>query len=299
MARWCSTEMWSATPYRSRRPSRVRTVAFTILALTAFAANSVLCRAALGGGAIDAASFSVLRLFAAALTLSLLVMLRPGRTQLAGSWRSATYLLVYAVPFSFAYESLATGTGALILFGSVQATMLIAAMLAGERPTWFQWLGLLTAFGGLVYLMLPGVSAPDPLGSALMAVAGVGWGFYSLQGRTATDPLSETAGNFARSVPMVALVSAASLSAMQIESTGAVLAVTSGALASGVGYAMWYAALPGLTATAAATVQLSVPVLAALAGVLFMAEAVTPRLVIASLLILGGVALALLKRSFA
>ena len=216
--------MWSATPYRSRRPRRVRTLAFTILALTAFAANSVLCRAALGGGAIDAASFSAVRLFAAALTLSLLVMLRPGCTQLTGSWRSATYLLVYAVPFSFAYESLATGTGALILFGSVQATMLIAAMLAGERPTWLQWLGLLTAFGGLVYLTLPGVSAPDPLGSALMAVAGVGWGFYSLQGRTSTDPLSETAGNFARSVPMVALVGAASLGALQGESTGAALA---------------------------------------------------------------------------
>jgi drug/metabolite transporter (DMT)-like permease len=274
----------------------VRTVAFTILALTAFAANSVLCRAALGEGAIDAASFSALRLFAGALTLSLLVMLRPGRTRLTGSWRSATYLLVYAVPFSFAYESLATGTGALILFGSVQATMLIAAMMTGERPARLQWLGLLTAIGGLVYLMLPGVSAPDPLGFVLMVVAGVGWGFYSLQGRTAIDPLSETAGNFARSVPMVALVSAASLGAMQIESTGAALAVTSGALASGVGYAIWYAALPRLTATAAATVQLSVPVLAALAGVLFMAEAVTPRLVIASLLILGGVALALLKR---
>jgi drug/metabolite transporter (DMT)-like permease len=276
----------------------VRTVAFTILALTAFAANSVLCRVALGEGAIDAASFSTLRLFAAALTLSLLVMLRPGRTRLTGSWRSATYLLVYAVPFSYAYESLATGTGALILFGSVQATMLIAAMLAGERPTGLQWLGWLTAFGGLVYLLLPGVSAPDPVGSFLMAVAGVGWGFYSLQGRAATDPLSETAGNFVRSVPMVALVGvgAASLGAMQMESRGAALAVTSGALASGLGYAMWYAALPGLTAAAAATVQLLVPVLAALAGVLLMAEAVTPRLVIASLLILGGVAVALLKR---
>jgi len=274
----------------------VRTVALTILALTAFAANSVLCRAALGHGAIDAASFSALRLVAGALTLSLLVMLRSGRTRLAGSWRSATCLLVYAVPFSFAYESLATGTGALILFGSVQATMLIAATVTGERSTWLQWLGLLTAFGGLVYLMLPGVSAPDPLGSALMAVAGVGWGFYSLRGRAATDPLSETAGNFARSVPMVALVCAASLGAMKIESRGAALAVTSGALASGVGYAMWYAALPGLTATGAATVQLSVPVLAALAGVLLMAEAVTRRLAIASLLIFGGVALALLKR---
>ena len=274
----------------------MRVVALTVLALMAFAANSVLCRAALGEGTIDAATFSALRLLSGALTLWLLVTLRPGRTKLGGSWPSATCLLIYAVPFSFAYQSLATGTGALILFGAVQATMLIAAMLSGERPSWLQWLGLLTALVGLVYLALPGVSAPDPLGSALMTVAGIGWGFYSLRGRAATDPLGETAGNFARSVPMVALVSAASLGAMRIESTSAVLAVTSGALASGVGYAIWYAALPGLTATVAATVQLSVPVLAAMGGVILMAEAVTLRLVIASLLILGGVALALLKQ---
>ena len=274
----------------------MRIVALTILALTAFAANSVLCRAALGGGTIDAASFSALRLLSGALTLWLLVTLRPGRTTLGGNWRSATYLFLYAVPFSFAYESLSTGTGALILFGAVQATMLIAAVLSGERPGWLQWLGLLTALGGLVYLVLPGVSAPDALGSALMTVAGVGWGFYSLRGRSATDPLGETAGNFARSLPMVALVSAASLGAVRVETTGAMLAVTSGALASGVGYAIWYAALPGLTAASAATVQLSVPVLAAMGGVILMAEAVTPRLLIASLLILGGVALALLKR---
>lgn len=274
----------------------MRIVALTILALTAFAANSVLCRAALGEGTIDAASFSALRLLSGALTLWLLVTLRPGRTTLGGNWRSATYLFLYAVPFSFAYESLSTGTGALILFGAVQATMLIAAVLSGERPGWLQWLGLLTALGGLVYLVLPGVSAPDALGSALMTVAGVGWGFYSLRGRSATDPLGETAGNFARSLPMVALVSAASLGAVRVETTGAMLAVTSGALASGVGYAIWYAALPGLTAASAATVQLSVPVLAAMGGVILMAEAVTPRLLIASLLILGGVALALLKR---
>ncbi len=274
----------------------MRVAALTILALTAFAANSVLCRAALGEDTIDAASFSALRLFSGALTLWLLVTLRPGRTTLGGSWPSATYLFLYAVPFSFAYESLATGTGALILFGAVQATMLIAAVLSGERPSSLQWLGLLTAICGLVYLVLPGVSAPDLLGSTLMTVAGIGWGCYSLRGRAATDPLGETAGNFARSLPMVALVSAASLGALRVDATGAMLAVTSGALASGVGYAIWYAALPGLTAASAATVQLSVPVLAAMGGVIFMAEAVTPRLAIASVLVLGGVALALLKR---
>ena len=271
-------------------------VSLTILALTAFAANSVLCRAALGEATIDAASFSALRLLSGALTLWLLVTLRRGRTKLGGSWPSATCLFLYAVPFSFAYESLATGTGALILFGAVQATMLLAAVLSGERPGWLQWLGLLTALGGLVYLVLPGVSAPDPLGSALMTVAGIGWGFYSLRGRAATDALGETAGNFARSLPLVALVSTAGLGAMRVEATGAMLAVASGSLASGVGYAIWYAALRGLTASVAATVQLSVPVLAAVGGVLFMSEAVTPRLAMASVLILGGVALALLKR---
>ena len=274
----------------------MRVVALTILALTAFAANSVLCRAALGEDAIDAASFSALRLLSGALTLWVLVALRRGRTQPSGSWLSATCLFLYAVPFSFAYESLATGTGALILFGAVQATMLIAAVSSGERPGWLQWLGLLTALGGLVYLVLPGVSAPDPLGSALMTVAGISWGLYSLRGRAATDALGETAGNFARSLPLMALVSAASLSVLRVDATGAVLAVASGALASGVGYALWFAALPSLTATVAATVQLSVPVLAAVGGVIFMAEMVTSRLVIASLLILGGVALALLKR---
>jgi drug/metabolite transporter (DMT)-like permease len=275
----------------------VRIAALTVLALIAFASNSVLCRAALGRGAIDAASFSALRLFSGALTLGVLVTLRPGRITLGGSWQSATYLFLYAVPFSFAYESLATGTGALILFGAVQATMLIAAVRSGERPGWLQWLGLLTALAGLVYLVLPGVSAPAPLGSALMTIAGVSWGCYSLRGRAGTDPLGETAGNFVRSLPLVALVSAASVSAMHVEATGAMLAVVSGALASGVGYALWYAALRGLTAALAATVQLSVPVLAALGGVILMAEVVTPRLAIASVLILGGVGLALRKRS--
>lgn len=277
----------------------MRVVTLTILALMAFAANSVLCRTALAEETIDAAGFSALRLLSGALALSLLVMLRSERTTLSGNWPSATCLFLYAVPFSFAYESLTTGTGALILVGAVQATMLLAAVLSGERPGWLQWLGLLTALGGLVYLVLPGVSAPDPVGSGLMTVAGIGWGVYSLRGRAGTDPLGETAGNFARSLPMVAmvaLVSAANLGVLRIDTTGAVLAVTSGALASGVGYAIWYAALPSLTATVAATVQLTVPLLAAVGGVIFMAEAVTPRLMISSLFILGGAALALLKR---
>ena len=274
----------------------MRIVLLTMVTMVAFAANSILCRLALGEATIDAASFSALRLLSGALTLWLLVTLRRGPTTLGGSWTSATYLFLYAVPFSFAYESLATGTGALILFGAVQATMLLAAVLSGERPGWLQWLGLITALGGLVYLVLPGVSAPDPLGSALMTVAGVCWGFYSLRGRAATDALGDTAGNFARSLPLVALVSAASLSDMRVEAAGAMLAVASGALASGVGYAIWYAALRDLTASVAATVQLSVPVIAAVGGVIFMSEAVTLRLAIASGLILGGVALALLSR---
>ena len=199
------------------------------------------------------------------------------------------------MPFYFAYNRLATGTVALILFGAVQATMLIAALISGERPHALQWGGLLLAIGGLVYLLLPGVSAPSPSGSALMAVAGVAWGLYSLAGRGAADPLAETGANFLRTVPMVLAVSLLNLADMEVTQTGAVLAIASGALASGVGYAIWYAALGGLTATIAATVQLSVPVVAAAGGIVFMAETITMRLMIASALILGGVMLALLS----
>jgi drug/metabolite transporter (DMT)-like permease len=279
-------------------PSSValRTAGLTALAMVAFAANSILCRAALGGGMIDAASFSTLRLVSGAIALLLLHSMRakPG-AMLAGSWASATLLFLYAVPFSFAYNSLTTGTGALILFGAVQATMLISALVSGERPHVVQWAGLLLALGGLIYMVLPGVDAPPPFGSALMAIAGIAWGLYSLRGRSATDPLGETAANFLRSVPMVLAVSLFALTSVQITPTGALLAVASGTLASGVGYAIWYAALGGLTATLGSTVQLSVPVIAALGGVLFMAEAVTTRLMIASVLILGGVMLSVLS----
>ena len=276
----------------------MRTAVLTAVALAAFAANSILCRAALGSGAIDAGSFSAVRLLSGALVLALLMRLRPGAATTGGSWSSAALLFLYAVPFSFAYNTLSTGTGALVLFGAVQATMLTAAVMSGERPGRLQWAGLLTAIGGLVYLVLPGVSAPSPLGSALMALAGFAWALYSLRGRATADPLAETAGNFMRSLPWVALVASApmfGLGELHVSASGVVLATASGALASGIGYAVWYAALTGLTATVAATVQLSVPVLAAVGGVVFMAEGITERLLVASLLILGGVGTALFR----
>ncbi len=267
--------------------------------MLAFAANSVICRLALEGGAIDAASFSSIRLAAGALTLLLICAARrPGRESSGeGSWRAAALLFLYAVCFSFAYLSLAAGTGALILFGAVQVTMILAALASGERPHRFEWLGLLLALAGLVYLVLPGLSAPSPLGSALMATAGVAWGIYSLLGRASRAPLQTTAGNFVRSLPLVAAVSLLSLPWLHLSATGVLLAVLSGALASGVGYVIWYAALRGLTATRAATVQLSVPVLAALGGVALLAEPITLRLLLSAALILGGIGMALAGRA--
>ena len=276
--------------------ARVRYVGLlTAAAMVAFAANSVLCRAALGGGQIDAASFSSIRLLSGALALSAIHAVRRGaRTPRKAGWSSAALLFLYAVPFSFAYNTLTTGTGALILFAAVQATMLVAGLAAGERPRLLQWIGLAAALGGMTYLVLPGVTAPSPTGSVLMAVAGIAWGLYSLHGRGAVDPLGESRDNFVRSVPMVAVVSLLSLGDFEMTPAGALLlAVTSGALASGAGYVIWYTALGGLTATFAATVQLSVPVIAAAGGVLVMGESVTFRLVLSSVLILGGVALAL------
>ena len=266
----------------------------TVLAIVAFAGNSILCRAALGNQAIDAASFSTLRLLSGSIALWLLHTWRP-RTlaRRRARWSSAALLFLYAVPFSFAYNNLATGTGALILFGAVQATMVIWALASGEEPHRRQWLGLGAAMAGLVYLVLPGLGAPSLRGSALMGVAGVAWGFYSLRGRGAADPLGETSDNFIRSLPMVALVSLATVAGAHITWSGALLAVASGALASGLGYAVWYTALRDLTATFAATVQLSVPVIAAAGGAIFMREVVTLRLLVASGLILGGVALAI------
>lgn len=277
--------------------TRAGTIVCAALALVAFAANSILCRRALGDGSIDPATFSTIRLACGAVALLLYSAVRRGRPFSAGgSWTSAALLFLYAVPFSFAYLSLGAGTGALILFGSVQATMIVAAIRSGERPHALQWLGLALALGGLAYLVSPGLRAPGAAGSSLMAVAGISWGIYSLRGRGTTDPLLDTAGNFARAVAPALLVSLVFLRQARVTPHGALLAIASGVLASGGGYVLWYSALTGLTATRAAFVQLPVPVLTAVAGVLFLSESVSLRLALASVLILGGVALALLGR---
>jgi drug/metabolite transporter (DMT)-like permease len=275
----------------------MRTVVLTALALAAFAANSILCRMALSRSMIDAATFSTLRLASGAVTLSVLVAVSRGSGRVfEGSWSSAGALALYAIPFSFAYNGLTTGTGALILFGAVQVTMIAAALRGGERPTPLQWLGLGAAVGGLVYLVLPGLAAPDPLSAALMTIAGISWGIYTLRGRRIRDPLVQTSGNFVRAVPLVLLVSVAAAPHFHADTGGVALALLSGSAASGLGYAIWYAALPGLSSTRAAAVQLLVPVLAALGGVAFLAELVTARLAISTLLVIGGIAIVLAGR---
>lgn len=277
----------------------MRTLSFTMLALAGFAANSLLARAALAGGGrlIDAASFTAVRLVSGAVVLALLLRARRGGGGRKGSWGSALALFAYAAGFSLSYVRIGAGVGALLLFGCVQATMLGTGLVRGERPHGLEWAGLLLALGGLVGLTAPGATAPDALGAVLMAGAGVAWGVYSLRGRGSTDPLAVTADNFLRSVPLavgLSAVSALALEAPRATPTGLVLAVASGAVASGVGYSLWYAALPHLTATRAAIVQLSVPVLAAAGGVLLLGERLTARLVGAGAALLGGVLLALL-----
>ncbi|MBZ4421682.1 DMT family transporter [Myxococcus sp. RHSTA-1-4] len=275
----------------------MRTGLLTVLALVGFAANSLLCRAALAGGGrlIDAASFTGVRLVSGALVLALLLRARSGR-HTGGSWPSALALFAYAAGFSLAYVRIPTGVGALLLFGCVQATMLGTGLARGERPKAREVAGLLLALGGLVGLTAPGVSAPDPVGAAMMAGAGVAWGVYSLRGRGNRDPLAATADNFLRSVPMAVALSGVGLLAQgtpHATGRGIALALASGALASGVGYSLWYAALPHLTATRAAIIQLSVPVLAAAGGVLLLGEGVTARVLLAGTALLAGVLLAL------
>jgi drug/metabolite transporter (DMT)-like permease len=274
------------------------TLVATAAAMLAFAANSLLCRAALGDAHIDPASFSSLRVVAGALTLGLILLVRgKARSSSSADWRTVFALYAYVVFFSFAYLSLDAGTGALILFGAVQLTMFAVALRQGERVTVVAWLGYLLAAGGLVYLVSPGVSAPAPLGALLMTVAGVAWGLYSLFGKGVPDPLAATARNFIWCVPPALLTSLLLADELRLSATGLVLAIVSGAITSGLGYVIWYAALAGLTATRAATVQLSVPVIAAVGGVLFLAEPVTLRLVMASVATLGGVGIVLAQRT--
>jgi drug/metabolite transporter (DMT)-like permease len=268
------------------------------VALLCFAANSVLARLALRAGQIDAASFTAIRLAAGALALWLLLRARgPVGGLRQASWLAALLLFLYAAPFSFAYLELSAGTGALILFGAVQLTMIGAGIRAGERPPLLEWIGLLIAVCGLLYLNLPGISAPSPLGAGLMALAGVAWGLYSLRGRRAVAPLRQTAESFLLATPFGLALAAAGLPRAHLSGVGVACAIASGALASGGGYAAWYAVLPRLSATRAGTVQLAVPVVAALAGVLLLGERVSLRLVLSAIAILGGVGLAITART--
>ncbi|MFM9903342.1 MAG: DMT family transporter [Pyrinomonadaceae bacterium] len=295
----------------------MKIAAYTIFALVAFAFNSILCRLALRGEEADAVGFTAVRLASGAVALGVIWLICRSprvskgvthdvdshaltyvRASATGNWPSAFLLFAYAICFSFAYLGLTAGTGALILFGSVQMTMVVVAIIKGERPPALEWLGLATAVGGLVYLVFPGLASPPLNSSLLMAAAGASWGIYTLRGKGSTDPLSQTTGNFIRTLPFAAVIAIIFLPNLHLSTRGILLAVLSGAVTSGIGYTVWYAALKHHTATRAAVLQLAVPVIAATIGVLFLAESADIRLGIAAALILGGIGLTIFgKRS--
>ncbi|MGH8797803.1 MAG: DMT family transporter [Caldimonas sp.] len=276
--------------------SRAGVVVLTLLSMLAFAGNSLLCRAAFTSSRIDAASFTALRIASGAAALFMIVRMRSGRHERAGSWTSAFALFAYAAAFSYAYVSLTAATGALLLFGAVQATMIGFGLYLGERLHGWQIAGLACALLGLVGLLLPGLAAPPLPASVLMLAAGVAWGVYTLRGKGSGDPLRVTAGNFVRALVFAAALSVATLPWATLDGTGVACALASGALTSGIGYVIWYAALPRLKVATAATVQLSVPVIAAAGGIVLLGEAATLRLLLASVAILGGIALVILGR---
>ncbi|MGN7886475.1 DMT family transporter [Dyadobacter sp. 22481] len=276
------------------QPLTIRVISQIVLAMSAFAANSLLCRVALTQTATDPASFTIIRMLAGAVTLSLIVLLRERKPRNNGSWPGALSLLVYAAAFSFAYVKLSAGTGALLLFGSVQATMVLTGLYQGEHLRIIQWVGLSAAFCGLVVLVAPGIHAPDPYSAALMVIAGMAWGSYSLLGRKQSDPLKATAGNFMKAAPFSLLLLPF---ADSVDSQGIIFAVLSGGVSSGVGYAIWYSILPSLKAAPAASVQLTVPIIASTAAIFILGEHLTFSLVIASIAILGGIALVISGRN--
>lgn len=275
----------------------LRLFSLTSFAMLAFASNSLLCRVALRDTAIDAATFTSIRLASGALVLAILLRSRGQRPMAAGSWPMAAMLFAYAVCFSFAYRDLTAATGALLLFGAVQLTMTGYGLFSGERLKGLRLAGVLVAVAGLVWLLLPGLSAPPPVAAGLMLAAGLAWGVYSLLGRSAGDPTAATGGNFIRTMPFAVVVSLAAATQASPDPMGLFYAVVSGAVTSGLGYVLWYAALPALSATSAATIQLCVPAIAALGGVVLLAEPITARLLLASAAILGGIALTIRKKS--
>ncbi|MEO7050857.1 MAG: DMT family transporter [Rhodanobacter sp.] len=277
--------------------SLARVAALTTLCMVAFASNSVLARVALKQTGIDAASFTAIRLISGAVVLLLVVRSANRTSGQRGSWWSGAALFAYAASFSFAYVSLPTATGALLLFGAVQVTMIVYGLWVGERLVKLQLAGLLLAFGGLGLLFLPGLSIRPPLASSLLMLgAGVCWGIYSLRGKGVGDPLRITAGNFARAAAFTVVLSILLLNRLSLDIAGVSYAVVSGGLTSGLGYVIWYTAMPALKATSAAIVQLSVPVIAAVGGIVFLGESITFRLVLASSAILGGIALVIVRK---
>lgn len=298
---------------------KTRVFILTLLAMIAFASNSLLCRAALRDTGIDAATFTFVRIFSGAITLWLILQIRRqsivDRTASSlvdssarsspvtrhsslesGDWISALALFVYAAAFSFAYNTLSAGTGALLLFGAVQATMILWGFQKGERLDAIQIAGLIIAIGGLVVLVFPGISAPPLLGSILMLSAGLAWGVYSIRGKGASDAIAATTGNFLRGVPFAALVSVLAMRQMQLDALGIAYAAISGAITSGLGYVIWYTVLPQIKATSAAVVQLSAPVLVATGGILLLSEPISLRYIIASIAVLGGIFLVIIER---
>ncbi len=265
-----------------------------VLAMVAFAGNSILCRLALKETTIDAVTFTFIRVCSGAIVLTGIAFLRRAKLRHAGSWPSAIALFIYAAAFSFAYVSLSAGTGALLLFAAVQATMILWCWRRGERLRVRQFVGLAIASAGLVLLVLPGVSAPPVIGSVLMLIAGIAWGTYSLRGKTGGDPVIATAGNFLRAVPSAAVLFIAFYPSERMDCLGVFYASISGGIASGLGYVVWYAALPALKAASAATVQLSVPVNAATGGIILLGEPLTARFICASVAVLGGIGLVIM-----
>lgn len=278
----------------------MRIFLLTTITMIAFGANSIFGRVALEGDAIDPSSYSFIRLLSGAIMLAILVGVSSGVSKKSlnhGNLISALCLFAYAAAFSFSYVNIETGVGALILFACVQAVMVGWALFKGDRPSLFEWLGIAIAFGAFVWLVSPGLEAPDPLAAVLMAISGIAWGAYSLRGKSASDPLKATAGNFLLSVPMGLVLLFITISSSQITLYGVILAIASGAITSGMGYALWYKVLPQLTATRASIVQLTVPVVAGIGGLIFLSEPLTFRFVLASALILGGVAISIVLKA--
>jgi len=282
-------------------PPVVKTAALTTFALVAFAGNSILCRLALGGGSIDAASFSSIRLLSGILMLVLILALsRPAsKKRSTGSWTASFMLFLYATTFSFAYVSLDTGIGALILFGAVQITMIMISLIKGTRLHVSEWLGVILAFSGFIYLVMPGLTAPSLTGFLLMATAGIAWGIYTVKGQASQNPVSDTTYNFLRTLPFVLILVMITFPHARLSNEGILLAVLSGAITSGIGYAVWYMALRELSISKAAVVQLCVPIIAAAGGILFAHETIPQRMLLASVMILGGILMVIMRKHFA